>query len=80
MRAFLAPMEQLGEFEEIGRKIAGNRGMIQITGCIDSQKPHFIYCAGENCGNRARIPAISGKINRIIIAHNDLRAKEIYEN
>ena len=76
----MAPMEQLGEFEEIGRKIAGNRGMIQITGCIDSQKPHFIYCAGENCGNRARIPAISGKINRIIIAHNDLRAKEIYEN
>ena len=38
-------MQQLGEFEEISRKIAGNRGMIQVTGCIDSQKPHFIYCA-----------------------------------
>ena len=47
MRAFLAPMQQLGEFEEISRKLAGNRGMLQVTGCIDSQKSHFIYCAGQ---------------------------------
>ena len=62
-------MQQLGEFEEISRKIAGNRGMIQVTGCIDSQKPHFIYCAGEQY-----------KRSVLIITHNDLRAKEIYEN
>ncbi|HIR75983.1 MAG TPA: transcription-repair coupling factor [Candidatus Choladousia intestinipullorum] len=69
MKAFLSPMQQLGEFEEISRKIAGNRGMIQVTGCIDSQKPHFIYCAGEQY-----------KRSVLIITHNDLRAKEIYEN
>ena len=67
MKALTAPMHQLGEFEEIRRKIAGNRGMLQVTGCIDSQKSHFIYCAGEN-------------YSRIIITYSDLRAKEICEN
>ena len=47
MKAFLTPMQQLGEFEEISRKIAGNRGMLQVTGCIDAQKSHFIYCSSE---------------------------------
>ncbi len=47
MRAFMAPMQQLGEFEEIGRKLGANRGMLQVTGCIDSQKSHFMYCAGQ---------------------------------
>ena len=47
MRAFLTPMQQLGEFEEIGRKLGANRGVLQVTGCIDSQKSHFMYCAGQ---------------------------------
>ncbi len=47
MRAFIAPMQQLGEFEEIGRKLGANRGVLQVTGCIDSQKSHFMYCAGQ---------------------------------
>ena len=47
MKAFMAPMQQLGEFEEIGRKLGANRGMLQVTGCIDSQKSHFMYCAGQ---------------------------------
>ena len=45
MRAFISPMQQLGEFEEISRKLKKNRGVLQVTGCIDSQKSHFIYCA-----------------------------------
>lgn len=68
MKAFYAPMQELGEFEEIRRKLAGNRGMLQVTGCIDSQKPHFIYCAGQSFPYK------------VIVTYSDLRAKEIYEN
>lgn len=68
MRAFTAPMGELAEFDEIKKKMAGNRGILQITGCIDSQKPHFMYAAGENWQYR------------LIIAGTDIRAKEIYES
>ena len=34
-------MQQLGEFEEILRKIRTNRGVLQVSGCIDPQKPHL---------------------------------------
>ena len=77
MNAFLTPMQQLGEFEEISQRLAGNRGMLQVTGCIDSQKPHFIYCAGEQL---RRMKLIGKRFATVIIAHNDLRAKEIFEN
>ena len=91
MRAFLTPMQQLGEFEEITRKLAGNHGMIQVTGCIDSQKPHFIHCAGEQFKNTVlagKKKGLGGGKNEpsltrfatVIITHNDLRAKELYEN
>ena len=68
MKAFRAPLHELGEFEEIRSKLAKNRGILQVTGCIDSQKAHFMDCLGE------------GYSHKIIVAVNDLRAKEIYEN
>ncbi len=43
-------------------------GMIQVGGCIDSQKAHFIACLAEE------YPITC------IIAPDDLRAREIYEN
>ena len=76
-------MWQLGEFEEIGRKLGANRGVLQVTGCIDSQKSHFMYCAGQQfqeiAGRAyARYPDVP--YTALIITYNDLRAKEIYEN
>ena len=68
MKALTAPMQQLGEFEEILRKIRTNRGVLQVSGCIDPQKPHFISCAAE------------GYDCRLIITYSDLRARELYEN
>ena len=67
MKAFVAPMHELGEFEEIRERLAKDKGMLQVTGCIDAQKPHFIYCAGE------QFPY------RLIVTYSDLRAKELYE-
>ena len=56
MKALTAPMQQLGEFEEILRKIRTNRGVLQVSGCIDPQKPHFISCAavGMTVGSSSR--------------------------
>ena len=68
MEAFRAPMRELGEFEEICAALPKNKGMLQVAGCIDSQKAHFISCVSE------------GWPNRLIVAANDLRAKEILEN
>lgn len=68
MKAFRAPLCELGEFEEIKSKLVKNKGILQITGCIDSQKAHFMDCLGEEFSHK------------IIVASNDLRAKEIYEN
>jgi transcription-repair coupling factor (superfamily II helicase) len=69
MKAFLTPMQQLGEFEEISRKMAGNRGMIQVTGCIDSQKPHFIWCAQE----QYRQTVLAGRRSGLIVRANPER-------
>ena len=60
-------MLQLEEFSEITRKIRKNRGVIQVTGCIDPQKPHFISCSSQ------------GYSHRVIVTYSDLRAKELYE-
>ncbi|MDD3796614.1 MAG: transcription-repair coupling factor, partial [Lachnospiraceae bacterium] len=68
MKAFSAPLRELGEFEEIEKRLLRNRGVLQVTGCIDSQKSHFIHCLGD------------GFSHKIIAASSDLRAKEIYEN
>ena len=91
MKAFLTPMQQLEEFAEISRKMAGNQGVLQITGCIDSQKSHFISCAASEYETMVRSvlkrngknPATAdanAQFANLIITYSDLRAKEIYEN
>ncbi len=68
MKAMFAPLRELGGFQEIRSRMRTNKGLILVTGCIDSQKAHFIAGLGE------------GMPVRVIVAPNDLRAKEIYEN
>ncbi|MCD7716123.1 MAG: transcription-repair coupling factor [Lachnospiraceae bacterium] len=94
MRAFTAPMRELGEFEEISQRTARNRGLIQVTGCIDSQKSHFVHCLADAFGQKlmsakkggAASAASAGEAEAaaspvtLIITYNDLRAKEMYEN
>ena len=68
MRAFRAPMNELGEIDEIRRALRRNTGLIQITGCIDSQKSHLIDTLSADAPLR------------VIVAANSLRAREIYDN
>ena len=68
MKAFRVPLQELGETEQIKDRLKKNRGVLQVTGCIDAQKAHFIDYLG------AEYPY------KVIVAANDLRAKELYEN
>ena len=68
MNTFLYPLRQLGEFEEIEKTLAAQPGIVQIAGCVDSQKAHLAYGLGQ------------GKKYRVILAANELKAKELYED
>ena len=68
MRALLAPLEELGEFDEM-KKMLGKQGTaLAVSGCVDSQKVHMMYGLGTDFRNR------------IIVTFSDTRAKEIYED
>ncbi len=68
MKAFTSPLNELEEFQQICARQKGNCGVIQISGCIEAQKSHFMYCAGQ------------GYARKLILTYSDLRAKEIYEH
>ncbi|MDE6405750.1 MAG: transcription-repair coupling factor [Lachnospiraceae bacterium] len=68
MRALLAPLSELGEYEEIRELLARGKASAALSGCADSQKLHMIYGLGE------------GFRRKLIITFNDLRAKELYED
>ena len=58
----------MNEFTEIQKCLEKGKTPIQITGCIDSQKCHFMAGIGEAYSNR------------LIVTYNELKAKEIYED
>ena len=68
MRALLAPLEELGEYEEIKKELKKPVVSVAVSGCVDSQKMHMIYGLGQDSRYR------------IIVTFSDLRAKEIYED
>lgn len=68
MNAFYEPLKELNEFVEAKNSLSRGVTPIQITGCIDSQKCHFSS-------------ALSFEYPfKIIITHDDLKAKELYED
>ena len=68
MRALLAPLEELGEYEEIKKLLTKEQAAVALSGCVDSQKLHMIY--GLSDGFRYKI----------IVTFSDLKAKELYED
>ena len=68
MKAFLTPLQGLAEFEQIKEKSKTNRGILQVSGCMESQKSHLMY-------------GLSGIVPyRLILAEDERRAREIYED
>ena len=67
MRVLTAPLEELGEFEEIKRKLQESTAHAALTDCVEYQKLHMVYGLG------------GGFRNRLIVTLSDLRVKELNE-
>lgn len=68
MEAFLSPLKESGEYEKIQAALLKGEGIVELSGCIDSQKLHMIY-------------GLSGGFKRkIIVTFSELKAKELYED
>ncbi|MCM1087981.1 MAG: transcription-repair coupling factor [Muribaculaceae bacterium] len=68
MRALLAPLGELGEYDEIVKMLKKDKAALAISGCVDSEKLHMIYGLSD------------GFKNKIIVTFSDLKAKELYED
>ena len=67
MRAFLEPLEQLGAFSELRGQLKKDRGVTQLSGCVESQKVQMAYGFGADFKRR------------LILTYSEKKAKEIYE-
>ena len=66
MRALTGPLEELAEFDEIRKQYKGEAGMVQIAGCVTSQKSHLAYGLGD------------GFDYKIIAVSSEDKAKQFY--
>ena len=47
MQALLAPLGELADYQEILKVRKKEDGIIQIAGCVGSQKTHLMYALGD---------------------------------
>lgn len=67
MEAFVKPLRELGGYEDMVRATQ-KAGLVTVSGCIDAQKPHFIYALA------------GGRKKRIVVTFQEQKAKELYED
>ena len=68
MDSLLQPLQGLAEFAEAEELQKAGKGRTAISGCVESQKAHLL--AG----------LLGEKTGALILAENDLKAKEFYED
>lgn len=67
MQALLAPLGELADFQEIRRAEKKGKGILQIAGCVNTQKTHLMYALGD------------GFEYRVIAFSSEEKAKKAYE-
>lgn len=67
MLAFLEPLEELADYQEIVQKRGKAEGILQIAGCVSSQKTHLMYALSD------------GFEYRVIVFSSEEKAKQAYE-
>lgn len=67
MKALLAPLTELADYQDILSEKRKEKGMLQIAGCVNSQKTHLIYALGDGC------------YFRVIVFSTEEKAKKAYE-
>jgi len=69
MNALRSPLRELGEFEEIQKKLNSRTSTcLGLYGCIDSQKLHMIYGLAETFRTK------------LIVTYSEKRMRELYED
>ncbi len=67
MQALLAPLAELADYQDILRDRQKENSLIQIVGCVNSQKTHLMYALGDGCEYR------------VIAFSSEEKAKKAYE-
>lgn len=67
MHTFYEPLLQLEVFQKACERLGKEKGLLLLTGCVESQKTHLMYSLGRD------YPV------KLILTYNELKAKEIYE-
>lgn len=68
MRSFTEPLSELKEYADLKEQLKNTKEAVQVSGCIDAQKPHFIYSLAEE------------QENCLIVTFQEQKARELYEN
>ncbi|MDD6102341.1 MAG: transcription-repair coupling factor [Clostridiales bacterium] len=68
LEAFTKPLSEYREINEIKESLRRGEAPVQVTGCIDVQKCHFIFSLAEEYKNK------------VIITHNDYDGRKLYES
>ena len=68
MNVFEGPLRDLEEYNEIKGKLQRNKGILQLSGCVESQRVHLMQALGE------------GFHHKLIVTFNEQKATEICED
>ena len=66
-KTYLEPLESQAEFQNIAEKLKKNKGILMVSGCVESQKANLAF-------------ALSGGKRCVVICENDLKARSFYED
>lgn len=67
LKTFYAPLTEYREFTDIREDLLRGHTPIQVTGCIDVQKCHFMQALADDFKYR------------VIVTYNDLHGRQLYE-
>lgn len=67
MQAILAPLQELADYRDILGERKKESGIIQIAGCVNSQKTHLMYALSDGCEYR------------VIVFSAEEKAKKAYD-
>lgn len=68
MKALIAPLRELGEYEDIFNNLRREQGKVSICGCADSQKLNMVYGIDD------------GFDVKVIVTYSDMKARELLED
>ena len=67
MKAFFQPLKEIAEFNEIYESRRKDKGILQISGCVTSQKTHMAAALGDDT------------VYNILVYSSDEKARKAYE-